>query len=333
MSKSRRLRRLVPDEALLERRAAGEPLRRLAADYGVAHTTLVRYFRRRDVALELAHARRARREWRAKELRQERELRKRARDEAEGDRLWEEWTPSERPPRHSAEAAWVDQKRDQQASPPGCHSRELYSESDRKAQKAVAAGGGVQEVIEATGRRTLEDVYLLDAQTIVRALDNDARRTSELPPETSRLRRLAPDSKLMCRRAAGETLRSIAADYDVAHTTLSHYFRRPEIAKQLRAEQRRQRRDRRRPKATRSFRRLVARSRSEIREIRCPVHGRRNAVRAELQPNGEFHLQVTSCCKIAAADLRWRIAYMRDRQGMPVRMLEDEAPGESLPSR
>ena len=40
MSKSRRLRRLVPDLALYERRAAGESLRSLAPDYEVVHSTL-----------------------------------------------------------------------------------------------------------------------------------------------------------------------------------------------------------------------------------------------------------------------------------------------------
>jgi hypothetical protein len=48
-----RLRRLVPDHELLRRRAAGEPLRRLAAAYGVAHTTLGRWFARPEVALQL----------------------------------------------------------------------------------------------------------------------------------------------------------------------------------------------------------------------------------------------------------------------------------------
>ena len=60
-----------------------------------------------------------------------------------------------------------------------------------------------------------------------------------------RLRQLEPDAELIRRRAAGETLREIAPDYAVVHTTLSRYFARPEVAKQLkqagqvlRAEQR-----------------------------------------------------------------------------------------------
>jgi hypothetical protein len=41
-------------------------------------------------------------------------------------------------------------------------------------------------------------------------------------------RLLVPDSELFRRRAAGETLRALACDYDVEHTTLSRYFSRPE---------------------------------------------------------------------------------------------------------
>jgi hypothetical protein len=48
-----------------------------------------------------------------------------------------------------------------------------------------------------------------------------------------RLRRLEPDCELIRRRAAGETLRLLARDYRVAHTTLSRYFTRPDVAKQL----------------------------------------------------------------------------------------------------
>ena len=60
-----------------------------------------------------------------------------------------------------------------------------------------------------------------------------------------RLRRLQADAELVRRRAAGETLRELACDYGVSHTTLSRYFARPEVATQLkqagqllRAEQR-----------------------------------------------------------------------------------------------
>ena len=48
-----------------------------------------------------------------------------------------------------------------------------------------------------------------------------------------RLRRLVPDAELIRRRAAGETFRELAPDYDVWPTTLSRYFARPDVAKQV----------------------------------------------------------------------------------------------------
>jgi hypothetical protein len=53
-----RPRRLVPDAALIRRRAAGEPLRQLAHDYQVNHTTLSRYFARTEINRQLQHTRR-----------------------------------------------------------------------------------------------------------------------------------------------------------------------------------------------------------------------------------------------------------------------------------
>jgi hypothetical protein len=48
-----RLRWLVPDTQLLRRRATGEPLRMLASDYDVAHTTLARFFARPEIRQQL----------------------------------------------------------------------------------------------------------------------------------------------------------------------------------------------------------------------------------------------------------------------------------------
>jgi len=48
-----RLRRLLPDAELLRRRATGEPLRTLASDYAVAHTTLVRFFAHPEIKQQL----------------------------------------------------------------------------------------------------------------------------------------------------------------------------------------------------------------------------------------------------------------------------------------
>ena len=56
-----------------------------------------------------------------------------------------------------------------------------------------------------------------------------------------RLRKLVPDAELIRRWAAGEPLRELASDYDVAHTTLGRYFQRPEVARQLRQAKQRAR--------------------------------------------------------------------------------------------
>jgi len=91
MKRRRRLRRLVPDAELIRRRAAGEPLRELASDYDVAHTTLGRYFERPEVRRELKQAseqlraaQRAAAARRSAERRQEQELRRKAREPGRG---------------------------------------------------------------------------------------------------------------------------------------------------------------------------------------------------------------------------------------------------------
>ena len=66
-----RLRKLAPDAALFRRRAAGEPLRELAPDDRVVHTTLGRYFARPEAVRELKRAARLNRaERRAAEARE-----------------------------------------------------------------------------------------------------------------------------------------------------------------------------------------------------------------------------------------------------------------------
>ena len=53
-----------------------------------------------------------------------------------------------------------------------------------------------------------------------------------------RLRRLTPDAELFRRRAAGETVRELAPDYGVSHTTLSRFFARPEAGRELKRAER-----------------------------------------------------------------------------------------------
>jgi hypothetical protein len=139
MKRRRRLRRLAPDPELIRRRAAGEPLRELASDYGVAHATLGRYFERPELAKQVKPAAKTRR-----------------------------------------------------------------------------------------------------------------RR---------RLRRLAPDQELIRRRAAGEPLRELASDYEVAHTTLGRYFERRELAKQIK-------------EAAKQLRAEAARRSAERRRLEREVRGK-----------------------------------------------------------
>jgi hypothetical protein len=139
--------------------------------------------------------------------------------------------------RRTAHQDWLDEHDARQP----LTRAELRSQSDELAAQAVAAGGGVQAVIEATGLRTRANVLrLIDPLTLVQALDNDAA-SAALEPAEERLRRLLPDPELVRRRAAGESLRRIAADYAVAHTTLYRYYQRPQVARQLRQAKQRAR--------------------------------------------------------------------------------------------
>ena len=89
------MRKLQPDDALLRRRAAGEPLRDLARDYGVRHTTLSRYFRRPEVVKQLKRAdqlnraerRAAEARWRAEEKAERKARRKAKQQKAEEARV------------------------------------------------------------------------------------------------------------------------------------------------------------------------------------------------------------------------------------------------------
>jgi len=239
VKRNRRLRRLVPDAELVRRRAAGETLRALAADYGVAHTTLGRYFARAEAARQLREAnrgvraeRRAAATRRAAERRAEQAIRRQAKEQAALARTQARRAAaaaSAPRPRRSAYPAWLDEH---DTRLPLLRA-DLRSRNDELAERAVEAGGGIEAVIEATGLRTRENVLrAVDPAILVRAFDN-AASSAPAPPDGARLRRLAPDPELVRRRAAGETLRRLACDYGVAHTTLGRWFARPEIARQL----------------------------------------------------------------------------------------------------
>ena len=239
VKRHRRLRRLVPDAELVRRRAAGETLRVLAADYGVAHTTLGRYFARPEAVRQLREAdkgvraeRRAAARRRAAERRAEQAIRRRAKEQAalaQARTRAAAAAAATRRPRRSAYEAWLDDR--EERLPP--LRADLRSRNDVLAERAVEAGGGIEAVIEATGLRTRENALrAIDPTILVRAFDN-AAASPAAPPDQARLRRLVPDPELVRRRAAGETLRRLARDYGVAHTTLGRWFARPEVARQL----------------------------------------------------------------------------------------------------
>jgi hypothetical protein len=138
--------------------------------------------------------------------------------------------------RRSATEAWLDEH---DARRPWTRA-DLRSRNDDLAEPAVAAGGGLEAVLEATGLRTRDNVLrLIDPAILVRALENDAAASAAAQPQRERLRRLVPDHELLRRRAAGEPLRRLGAEYGVAHTTLGRYFARPAVKRQLRALARR----------------------------------------------------------------------------------------------
>jgi hypothetical protein len=304
------LRRLVPDEELVRRRAAGEPLRALAAEYGVAHTTLGRYFARPEVTRQLREAmqgvrtaRGAAAARRAAERRLRWEVQRRATEQAALAREHARRAAAGRSTRRrrpSPFEAWLDEH---DARLPLTRA-DLRSRSDELAEGAVAAGSGIEAVIEATGLHTRENVLRsIDPAILVRAFDNEAAAAAE--PARDRCR-LVPDQELLRRRAAGEPLRRLAAAYGVAHTTLGRWFARPEVALQLRELQRRMpavgigegasSRDAR--GGHEPLRKPAAELAAAMRATSCPVHGQAADVRV-VEDAGEYRIETSFCCERA----------------------------------
>jgi hypothetical protein len=184
VKRRRRLRRLVPDAELIRRRAAGEALRDLASDYDVAHTTLGRYFERPEVAKQLKQAvkqlraeERVLADRRTAERRLEQEIRKKASEQAARER--EEVRRADGAARviasrqrrsGSSYASWLDER---DAFQPLTRA-DQHSQNDDIAARVVAAGGGMQAVIDATELRTVQNVLnLIDPAILKQALDND----------------------------------------------------------------------------------------------------------------------------------------------------------------
>jgi hypothetical protein len=180
VKRQRRLRKLAPDAELIHRRAAGEPLRDLAGAYGVAHTTLSRYFERPEVSRQLKEAVRQRRAAeraiaarRSADQRIEREVRRKAKEQIERERpsraKAEADARSSRPRRSSFEE-WLDEH-DRRLP---FTRRDLHSQHDATAARVVAEGGGIQAVIDATDLRSHENVASsIDPEILVQAYDND----------------------------------------------------------------------------------------------------------------------------------------------------------------
>ena len=202
MSKWRRLRRLVPDEVLYDRRVAGEPLRAIAPDYGVAHTTLGDFFRRPEAVLGLEEARRrleAERKARQAMVRSlEQDVRRRAREDKERDRQLEAWTlPSLQP-----YIDWPPSRRSSGADQPAAVQRQrLHGRGDRGLSRWCRAGDRRHRIAQ-PGKRVARH----------RCPDRKARAgerhqvPSNARPDDRRLRRLAPDSELIRRGAAASPL-------------------------------------------------------------------------------------------------------------------------------
>jgi hypothetical protein len=113
-----------------------------------------------------------------------------------------------------------------------------------------------------------------------------------------RLRRLAPDAGLVRRRAAGESLRALAAEYGVAHTTLGRYLARPQVARQLRAEAKLVRAERRAARAERAAERKLEREvRRKAKEQAALGRGQARhaaAARAQLRHLSRFPHSATA---------------------------------------
>ena len=183
MKRHRRLRKLVPDAELIRRRAADEPLRTLASDYNVVHTTLSRLFERPDLARQLRQAQqelragqRALARRRSAERRLELEVRRKAKEEVATERAQAGAAAAiteharRRRPRTDYEA-WLDER---DARVPLTRA-DLHSGHDVTAARVVAEGGGIQAVIEATDLRSLDYVVrLIDPAILTQAYDNDA---------------------------------------------------------------------------------------------------------------------------------------------------------------
>jgi hypothetical protein len=185
-------------------------------------------------------------------------------------------------------------------------STDAVSTNNQLAAQTVAAGGGIQELVEATGLPTRLAVYeSIDPQLAVEALTNDAQRPPRDRQAAGTSRRFVPDQALVARRAAGEPLRSLEKDAGVSPATLSRAFARPEVAEELRLQEvklQKQRSEETEPE-DQDAAMLVDYLTRKISDIWCPVHRRRTYVRSVGTSEGQPHLEVAGCCDEAIQEL------------------------------
>jgi hypothetical protein len=284
-----RLRRGPSDSELVERVAAGESLRSIGREFGVAHTTLGRRLQCPRMKAALREAKRRRRLEEKQRLALEKEVRARAKVEAARDR----------------------QLADQGDGSRRLSSTERRSENDELAAQAVAAGAGIKELIEVTGLRTPKNLLVaIDPQIVDRALKNDRRRPKEKPP-AGRYSHFTPDDALIARRVAGEPFRSLAEDADVSHSALCRSFARPEVeAKVQTAKQHLIDEQQRRAAEQARLAALAAHYASKVPHIWCPIHHKRVFVTSIDTSEDQPRLHVSGCCQEAINELlRWLKIY------------------------
>ena len=289
--------RLVLDTELFDRIAAGESVRSVARERGIAHSTLLRGLRTAEGAAGLRTAKQC--------LRLERK--RRSAEGAKERRIEKEL------PRRAREQAARDREVGTQTGTPEWKIR--VSQNDVLAAEAVAAGGGIQELIEATCLRTRLQVYeLIDPQIVQSAREHDRSRPKALPAVGSS-RGFIPGPALIARRAAGESFRRLAADSPVSPSTLCRAFGRPEVEKEVRSQQSKlkaqQQNDARNgQRREEEAANLAAYYTSKISDIWCPIHRRRTYVTSMETSGGETRLEVAGCCDEAIQELmRWLKIY------------------------
>ena len=173
------------------RRAAGEPLRTIALDYGdpaPAHTTISRALKIDEDAEAKALAQKEARRLDRERARRLRENGPPAHDRPEDhemtapDQLADDTGPRGRQggrivglTRATGHVAVLD--RNDSRRPPT--RADLYKPVDHQAEEAVDKGGGMQAVLEATGLHALKNVVnLIDPAILERARQNDAAAPS-----------------------------------------------------------------------------------------------------------------------------------------------------------